>query len=165
MRPATTPAPEALEYRQTQAEIQQHQTELAVAGVKREEGSRDIIQGIAALEASLEIPDYDREKLIEQTHELMNLAWDHQSEVKNLNRLLAQEREMTRRLGDIFNKREEDWRKALSEREMENAALRVENKGIKGQRNIVLVIAAALGAAWAVYIAYKICKILKVIPI
>jgi hypothetical protein len=46
MRPAVTPAPEAIEYRQTQVEIQQQQTELAVTGVKIEEGSRDIIQGI-----------------------------------------------------------------------------------------------------------------------
>jgi hypothetical protein len=47
---------------------------------------------------------------------------------------------------------------------MENAALRVDNKGIKGQRNIVLVIAAALGAAWAVYITYRVFKFFKIIP-
>jgi hypothetical protein len=95
----------------------------------------------------------------------MNLAEDHQSEVKNLNRMLAQERETTRRLGEIFNEREDTWRKALSEREMENAALKVDNKKIAGQRNILLVIAVSLGAAWAGYIAYKVCKFFKIIPL
>jgi hypothetical protein len=92
----------------------------------------------------------------------MNLAGDHQSEVKNLNRLLAQEREMTRRLGDIFNKREEDWRKALSEREMENAALKVDNQGIKGQRNLYLVILIAVCFGIVGYIAFRVLRIIPV---
>jgi hypothetical protein len=51
-----------------------------------------------------------------------------------------------------------------AEKDREITELKVSNKGVKGQRNSLIVIAAFLGLAWVVYIACKVCKKLKIIP-
>jgi hypothetical protein len=153
MRPTAPPVPGALEYRETQAEIQQQQTELAITGTKIGEDSRDIVEGITAIESTLAVPDYDRDMLVNQVRELRVIAEKHQADTETLNRQLAGERETTRRQGELFDKREETWQKALSDRESENAALLVENIAVKGQSKARLIIIIALAAAWVFYIA------------
>jgi hypothetical protein len=191
------PSPGALEYRDVQMEIQQQQTELAVTGVKIEEGSRGIVEGIAALETVLEAPDYDRERIASQVHDLRIgavegiaaletvleapdydreriasqvhdlriRAEEHQADTEFLNRQLSEEREASRKLGVIFNEREESWQTALSEREAENQALQVENKKVTGQRNTLLAIVLTVAGVVVIIIAVKILRTLKVIPI
>jgi hypothetical protein len=78
--------------------------------------------------------------------------------------MLAEERETNAVMNRKFDEYEAAQGKALSEREAEIHHSKEENSKIKGQRNIAFVISIALGIAWTVYIAYKICKILKVIP-
>jgi hypothetical protein len=164
MRPTAPPVPGAAEYRETQAEIQRQQAELAITGTKIGEDSRDIVEGITAIESTLAVPDYDREKLVNQVRELRVIAEKHQADTETLNRQLASERETTRRQGELFDKREEAWQTALSGREAENAALVAENKAVKGQGRTRLIIIIALGGAWAVYLGYRVCRFLKIIP-
>jgi hypothetical protein len=165
IRHIAPPVSGALEYRETQAEIQQQQAELAITGTKIGEDSRDIVEGIAAIESTIAIPDYDRDMLVNQVHELRVIAEKHQADTETLNRQLANERETTRRQGELFDKREEAWQQALSDREGENAILLAENKAIKGQGRTRLIIIITLAAAWVFYIGYKVCKFLKIIPV
>jgi chromosome segregation ATPase len=146
VRPVAPPA--AAEYREAQAEINQQQTELAVTGERLGEGSRDIIEGLEALETALAGPNYDQEKIEEQVKELRSTAEEHRAETERINRLLAEERETTRRQGEISDRREEAWQQAVSDRDAENAALRVENKKIAGQRSVLFVITISLAAAF-----------------
>jgi chromosome segregation ATPase len=158
------PSPIAAEYRETQAEIQQQQAELAITGARIEEGGRGIVEGIAALETALEAPDFDREQVITRIREVRVIAEDHQSEIETLNLLLSRERETTRRQGELFDRQEEAWQKALSEREAENAALRVENKAVQGQRNAFLAILITAGGVAVLCIVIKVLRALKIIP-
>jgi hypothetical protein len=165
IRHIATPVSGALEYRETQAGIQRQQAELAVTGTKIENDSRDIVEGIAAIESTIAVPDYDRDMLANQVHELRVIAEKHQADTETLNQQLADEREASSRLGAIFNEREEAWQQALSNREAENAALIAENKALKGQSVARLTITITLAAAWVLFIAYKVCRFLKIIPI
>jgi hypothetical protein len=165
LRPVAVPGPEALEYRETQAEIQQQQTELAITGSRIEVSGQGIVEGIAALETALEAPDFDREQVIVQAREVRTMAEDHQAEIKNLNLILARERETTRRQGEVFEKREEAWQKSVSEQEAENAALRVENKAVKGQRNTFLAVLIMAGVVVALLIVIKVLRAVKIIPL
>jgi hypothetical protein len=157
--------PGALEYREVQAEIRQRQTEIAVTGSRIEESGQGILGGLEDIETALEAPDFDWERIITQVRDVRVMAGNHQAEIENLNIMLAGERETTRRQEELFDKREEEWQRVASERDAENAALKVDNKKIAGQRNVVLVIAISLAAAWAVFIAYKVCRFLKIIPV
>jgi hypothetical protein len=150
----------ALEYRETQAGIQQQQAELAVTGTKIGEDSRDIVEGITAIESTLAVPDYDRDMLVNQVRELRVIAEKHQADTETLNRQLAGERETTRRQGELFDKREEAWLKALSEREGENAILLAENKALKGQRNTFLVIVITIGIVVSLFVVFNIRRII-----
>jgi hypothetical protein len=169
LRPVMPPVPEALEYRQARAEIQHRQAELAVTGERAAEGSRSIAEGIARLEESVASasPDFgeaEREDWLRQIRELRPAARDHQAETEKLNRQLAGERETTRRQGEIFDEREAAWQRAASEREAENAALRVENKKIAGQRNLYLAILIAVCLGVLGYTALRVLRFLRIIP-
>jgi hypothetical protein len=163
MRSAAPPAPGALEYRETQAEIRQQQTEIAVAGSRIEDSGRGIVDGLEALETALEAPEIDRGQVISQVREVRIIAEDHQAEIENLNLMLAQERDATRRQGEIFDQREEAWQRALSDREAENAALRVENKAVKGQRNTLLAILITAGGLVVLFIVARALRRAKII--
>jgi hypothetical protein len=165
MRPAVSPVPGASEYRETQAEIRQQQAELAITGAKVGEGSQEIVGEITSIEIALADPDYDREILINQVHDLRIMAEKHQADTETLNRQLAEERETGNRLETIFNEREETWQKALSERETENTALKLENKKIASQRNTLLAIVLTAAGIILVIIAVKVLRALKIIPI
>jgi hypothetical protein len=165
LRPAAPPIPDASEYRKTQAEIHHQQAELAITGERIVDGSWDIIKGIKSLEMFLETPEYDRGQIITQVRDLRSLAEDHQAEAEKLNRQLAGERETIRLQGELFDEREAAWQRSVSEREAENAALRVENKKFAGQRNLYLAILIAVGLGVLGYIAFRVMRVLRIIPI
>jgi peptidoglycan hydrolase CwlO-like protein len=152
---SVTQPPEALEYRKTQTEIQQQQTELAVTGVKIEESSRDLVEGLAAVESALAAPDYDREILSNQVRDLRAVAENHQTNAETLNQQLAGEREITRRQGELFNRREEVWQTAVSDRDGEIASLRMDNKKLTGQRNTLLAIVITVGIVILIFVTFK----------
>jgi hypothetical protein len=164
IRSTATPVPRSLEYRETQAKIQQQQTEIAVTGVRIEESGQGIIAGIETLETSLGDPNYDRDKLITQARDLRVMAEDHQTEIKSLNLMLVRERETTRLQGELFDKREEAWQQELSGRAAENAALMVENKKLAGQRNTLLAIVLTIFGIILIIITFKVLRVLKIIP-
>jgi hypothetical protein len=157
MRPTAPPVPGAAEYREAQAGILQQQAELAITGTKIGEDSRDIVEGITAIESTLAVPDYDREKLVNQVRELRVIAEKHQADTETLNRQLAGEREATRRQGELFDKREEAWQTALSDRDREINVLQINNLKVIGQRNMTFVISVTLVLAWVLYIVHKLC--------
>jgi hypothetical protein len=164
MRAAAPPVPGALEYREIQAEIWHRQTEIGISGSRIEESGRGIVEGLEALETALEAPEFDRERVITRFREVRVIAEDHQSEIESLNLMLAQERESTRRRGELFDRREEAWQRALSERETENAGLRVENKAVKGQRNTLMAIVITAVSAALLFAAFKILRFFKAPP-
>jgi chromosome segregation ATPase len=171
VRPAAPPpSPIAAEYREAQAEIHQQQAELAITGAKIEAESRGITGDIARLEESIAAapPDFgetDRLAWLSQAQALRERAEGHQAETEKLNRQLADEREMTRHQGELFDKQEEAWQRALSEREAENTALRVENKAVKGQRNTFLAVLITAGGIAALFIVITVLRKVNIIPV
>jgi hypothetical protein len=162
---SSPPPPGAIEYREVQEKIQQKQTELAITGVKIEGDSREIVEGITAVESTLAAPEYDRAVLANQIHDLRVIAEKHQADTETLNRQLAEEREAGSRLGEIFNEREEEWQKAVSERETAITSLKVENKKVAGQRNTLLAIVLTAFGVILIIIVVKVLRALKIIPI
>jgi hypothetical protein len=156
--------PGALEYREAQAEIRQQQTEIAAAGSRIEDSGRGIVEGLEALETVLEAPEIDRWQVITQVREVRVIAEDHRAEIESLNLMLAQERAAVRRQEGLFEEREEAWRRALSEREAENASLRAENKAAKGRRNTFLAILITAGGVAALFVVIKVLRKVKIIP-
>jgi hypothetical protein len=169
IRPAPSPVPGALEYRETQAEIRQQQAELAVTGVKLAEGSQGMTEGIIRLEESIvrapqDPGEADRLNWLHQARELRARAEEHQGETEKLNQQLAEERETTRRQGEIFDQREEAWQTAVSDREAENAALKMDNQKLAGQRNTFLAILLTAAGIILIIIVVKVIRVLKIIP-
>jgi hypothetical protein len=154
----SSPNPEAIEYREVQGEINQHQAELAITGVRIEDDSREMVEGIIAIEGALAAPEYDRVVLVNQVYDLRTVAEKHLADTETLNRQLAQERESVSRLGKIFNEREEEWQKAVSERETTITALKVENKKLGGQRNTLLAIILTAFGVMFVIIVVKVLR-------
>jgi hypothetical protein len=117
------------------------------------------------LETAMAGPNYDQEKAAVQVKDLRSTAEEHLVETEKLNRQLAGEREITRRQGERFDEREAAWQRAAAEREAENAALQVENKKIAGQRNLYLAILIAVCLMALGYIAFRVMRVLRIIPI
>jgi hypothetical protein len=93
------------------------------------------------------------------------MAEDHQAEAEKLNRQLAEERETVRRQVELFDEREEAWQMAISERDTENAALKIDNTKLTGQRNMTFVIAIALALVIVGYIVVRVLRFLRIIPV
>lgn len=169
-RPATPPPnPIAAEYREAQAEIHQRQAELAITSTLIEAESQGIAGDIAKLEEEIAAapPDFgeaDRLAWLSQAKALRERANDHQAEAEKLNLQLAGERETTRRQGELFDRQEEVWQRALSEREAENAGLKVDNKKIAGQRNTLSSIVIGAAAVTLLFLAFKVSRFFKVSP-
>lgn len=160
------PAGLAGEYRDIEREIQQGQTGLAVTGERIEAGSRDIAEGLAALETSVAaIPESgDRERLVSQVRGLRVTAAEHQAEAERLNIQLAQERETSRKLSEKFNEYDQSSLALLSEKETEISGLREDKKKLTGQRNTLLAIVITAVLAAIVFIAVKVLRFFKVLP-
>jgi hypothetical protein len=154
------------EYRDIEREIQRGQAELAVTGERIGEGSRDIAEGLAALEASIAAAPEggDRERLLAQVQGLRVMAADHQAEAERLNVQLAQERENSNRLGEKFNEYDQSALALLSAKDTEIAGLKVENKKVKGQRNTLLAIVITAVLAIVVFIAVKVLRAFRALP-
>jgi chromosome segregation ATPase len=88
-----------------------------------------------------------------------------ETESASLNSQLASQRELNRKLTQSFNEYEAEKLTQLSLRDGEIAELRVKNKAAAGQRNAAVIAAAALALAWLGYIAFKVCRFLKIIPV
>jgi hypothetical protein len=127
-------------------------------------------EGIIRLEESIvrapqDPGEADRLNWLHQARELRARAEEHQAETEKLNQQLAGERETTRRQGDIFEQREAAWQTAVSERETENAVLKVDNAKLTGQRNMTFVIAIALALVIVGYIVIRVLRFLRIIPV
>ena len=137
------------EYRDIEREIRNNQTDLAVTGERIGAGSRDIAEGLAALENSIAavLPDLERDTLLPQVRSLRGVAEAHQAEAEKLNVLLARERENSDLLSRKFNDYDQVSMAMLSKKDREITALKEKNKKLAGQRNTLLaIIITALGA-------------------
>jgi chromosome segregation ATPase len=169
MRVTSLPGETASEYRDIQNDLQRQQTDIAITGVKVEAESRGIAGDIAKLEESLSTgaPDYgetDRLNWLRQVQDLRERAEGHQADAEKMNRQLSEEREAYSKLTHKFDNYETAQDKALSERDTENAQLRVENKAVRGQRNTLLAIVITAIMGIVLIIAVKVLRALKVIP-
>jgi hypothetical protein len=93
-----------------------------------------------------------------------------ETESGNLNRQLAEAREMQRRSEQSFNKYEADQLMRLSLKNGEIADLedkaateKLEKEKYKGQATSRLIIIIALGALIVLYIAFKVCRFFRLI--
>jgi hypothetical protein len=161
---AVAPAPEALEYRDVQGEIQKQQADLAITGVKIETESRGIVEDIMELEKAM-VSTPEGSLWLPRTQELQVRAEGLQGEAEKLNIQLESEREINGRLTAEFNTYEAAQNKALSERDTEIISLKVENKKVKGQRNTLLGIVITAISVIVLYLGFTILRRLKNIPL
>ena len=163
------PGPIAEEYRETQADLRQQQAELAVTGQKIEDQGRGLVADLTRLEESIagaapEAGEAERQDWLRQAQALREQAETHQADIEGLNRQLAEERETARKQDRKFNEYEFAVTGQFSERDAENAQLRVENKAVKWQRNTLLAIVITAVVLVVLIIAIKVLRFFKVIP-
>jgi hypothetical protein len=107
----------------------------------------------------------ERRNWLSQVQSLKERLGSLETESASLNSQLANQRELNQKLTRSFNGYEGEKSAQLSLRDGEIAELRVRNKAIAGQRNAAVIAAAALALAWLGFIAFKVCRFLKIIPI
>jgi lysozyme family protein len=100
-----------------------------------------------------------------QVQRLRTRAGNLETESVSLNSQLAGQREQNRKLTLSFSEYEAAQLTRLSLKDGEIAELKLGNKAVAGQRNIAVIAASALGLAWVLYTAFKICRFLKIIPV
>jgi hypothetical protein len=90
----------------------------------------------------------------------------------SLNGQLAQAREANRELTELFNKYEQEQLTLTSLKngeiarlEKEQAAKTLEADKYKAQSAARLMVIIALAAAWVLYIAYRVCRFFRLIPV
>jgi hypothetical protein len=164
MQAAPQASMEALEYREIQGEIQRQQADLAITGVKIEAESRGIVEGLKELEKDM-VSAPEAGPWLPQIQELSNRAEGLQGEAEKINVQLEAERETNRLQNAKFNAYEAAQDKAMSERDTEIAALKVENKKVAGQRNTLLAIVITAVSVIVLYLVFTILRRLKIIPI
>jgi hypothetical protein len=163
---AMAPVELAGEYRDIEREIQRGQTELAVTGERIGEGSRDIAEGLAALETSIAAAtEGNGGEILIKVRGLRAAAEDHQAETEKLNILLARERENSGKLSEQFNEYEQSALARLSQKDGEIAGLKVENKKVKGQRNTLLAVVITAVSAIVIFVIVKVLRDFHVIPL
>ena len=162
-----TPAPSetAMEYRGLQEELQARQTETAITGVRIEAGSREIVAGLDALESAMVAAPESGVDWLPPVQALKVRAGELQGEAETLNRQLAGERENNGRLGAKFNDYEAATIRDLAVKEGEINTLRVENKKLSGQRNTLLAIVITAVSIIVIFIAIKLLRALRILPI
>jgi predicted nucleic acid-binding Zn-ribbon protein len=165
-------------YRAIEREADRNSAELAVtgadiaAGVERIDGRAERVEseldslGAAILDSGLE--DAEKSTLLRQVATAQREAGALRDEVGilredagRLNNQLAEQREISAALSAEHNKRE-----------AAAAAVRTELEGtkeelakVKGQRNVYLVFLIAVCIGILGYIAFKVCRFLKIIPL
>jgi hypothetical protein len=107
---------------------------------------------------------------LSQVRGLQERLTKQQQNSETLNSQLSGQRETNRALTESFNRYESENLTLLSTKNGEIAELKeelsaetVRAEKYKGQRNTVVII--ALGLAVLGYIAYRVCKFLRIIPI
>ena len=168
---STGAAPEIIgragEYRDIEREIQHNQTDLAVTGERIQAGSRDITEGLAALEISIiAAPENgeNREAIVLQVQALRARAENHQAEAEKLTGQLAEERANYRLLSKRFNEYEQSMVSMMSEKNAEMVALKVDTTKLSGQRNTLLAVVFTAVCAIVICVAIKILRAFKVLP-
>jgi hypothetical protein len=107
----------------------------------------------------------ERLNWLSQVGALRTQAGKLRTESENSNQLLRRERDLNRKLTLSFNEYEADQFRLMSLKDTRIVKLEAGNE-LKDKVNFRLIVAvAALGLAWVGYIAFKICRFLKVIPI
>jgi uncharacterized coiled-coil protein SlyX len=162
------PSESSGEYRELQGELSRQQADIAVIGQKIEDQGRNLVEDLSRLEKAMaDTPDAgetERHYWLSQVQAARAAAEDHQADIEDLNRQLVAERETVRKQEQKFNDYETEMVKKLSDRDTENAQLRVENKAVKGQRNTYLAILITAGVVVALSIAVKVLRVVKIIP-
>jgi len=134
---------------------------------------------LRSIEEYRKISEAEKLNWLSQVRELKTKAENSESrsekleqESASLNSQLSGHRETNRALTESFNRYEQENLTLLSTKNGEIADLRedlsvetVKAEKYKGQRNTVVIIAIALGMAVLGYIAYRVCKFLRIIPI
>jgi hypothetical protein len=167
---AAAPPPNeyAAEYRELQGELYQQQTDIAITGQKIEDQGQSLVEDLTRLEESIATaPDAgEAERLywLSQVQAAKEEAEVHQADIESLNLKLAVEQETVKEQGQKFNDYEIKMVGMLSDRDTENAQLKVENKAVKGQRNTLLAILITVAVALLIIVGKKVLGILKVIP-
>jgi hypothetical protein len=158
-----SPSENAGEYRELQGELYQQQADIAVTGQKIEDQGRGVVGDLTRLEEVIAAaPDAGEAGRLVQAVRVK--AEDHVADIENLNRQLAEERETVKRQDQKFNDYEIEMVKMLSDKDAENAQLRVENKTVKGQRNTLLAIVITAATVVILTITVKVLRVLKIIP-
>ncbi|GMO52019.1 MAG: hypothetical protein Pg6C_17230 [Treponemataceae bacterium] len=154
------------EYRDIERKIQRGQAELAITGERIGEGSRDIAEGLAALETFIAAaPEGDGGEILIKVRGLRATAEDHQAETEKLNVLLARERENSGKLSEQFNEYEQSALARLSQKDGEIADLREEKKKLAVQRNTLLAIVITAVSAIVIFVIVKVLRAFHVIPL
>jgi hypothetical protein len=117
----------------TALNLLEQQTEIAVTGIKIEEKSLNIFEDLTALE------------YIEEVKPIAIKAENLYNDIIHLNALLEAERDTA---NDLIIK--------MEELTIDNQKLNIFNEKLKGQRNVLLVITAALVIIIAGYIVFKL---------
>jgi hypothetical protein len=84
-----------------------------------------------------------------------------QKDSGNLNRLLLQERERNLKLTQSFNGYEVARLTVISLKNGDIAGLKLEAERYKGQARSRLVVIAAPGAAWVIFVAFKVRRFFR----
>jgi hypothetical protein len=163
-----SPSEKAGEYRDIQGELYQQQADIAVTGQRIEDQSRGLVENLTRLEEAIaaapDAGETDRGYWLSQVQAARTGAEVHQADIEDLNRKLAVERETVRKQDQKFNDYEIEMVKMISDKDTENAQLRVENKTVKGQRDTFLAILTTAGAAAVIFIVCKVLRAIKIIP-
>jgi hypothetical protein len=164
-----SPSESAGEYRELQGELYQQQADIAVTGQKIGDQGRSLVEDLTRLEeaiaASPDTGETDRIYWLSQVQAARADAEVHQADIEDLNRQLAVERETVKKQDQKFSDYEIEMVKMLSDKDTENAQLRVENKSVKGQRNTFLAILITAGIVVVLFIVFKVLRAIKIIPI
>jgi hypothetical protein len=162
---AVPPSHEAFEYRELQGEIQKQQTDLAITGERIKEGAKGIVEGITDLETARAASPDSAGILLPKVQSMRIEAESLQIQVETLNVQLAKERETTGEQNTKFNEYEKKQNELIIEMDGEITALKIENKEVKGQRNTLLAIVITAISIIAIFLAVKILRALRIIPI
>jgi predicted RNase H-like nuclease (RuvC/YqgF family) len=162
---AVEPSRTILEYREIQDDIQQRQSDLAVTGVKIETETQGLVEGIVELEKEMiAAPPEEAARWVPQVQSIREEAETLQEDVNTLNLLLSAERESYSDLNNKFNEYEAMQNKIIVDKEKEITTLRVDNKKISGQRNVLLAIIITAVVVIVLVIGIKVLRLKKIIP-
>jgi hypothetical protein len=100
-----------------------------------------------------------------QAGRLNGRAENLRTESENSNRQLRQERELNQRLTQSFNEYEAAQFQAMSRKDTQIVALETENEGKDKVIFRLIVAVSALALAVVGYIAFKVCRFLKILPL